>query len=251
MLIYLAMANIFSNVELHHSLPNLEEFYIRASCKFVLPDMGQCKVLHTIRLHEGQYFITRLPQGLKYLCGRKLIHQDLDPTIINMDRDSLDSQFESCEISNNIQFETHHWINKSIFNFSRRWTINGSNYFTHRLWLSIALTDLNGAGDDLCVEVVWQHAVEARLDREGFVEELLVEVLLDVVHEHDRDPVVVVLRAPRATHHLQSNHHFPVKYRLQGDPGGGELGFSWLWFQCATSLPSYLAHSAKFLSAHA
>ena len=70
---------------------------------------------------------------------------------------------------------------------------------------------LYGAGDDLGVEVVGQHSVEARLDREGFVEELLVKVLLDVVHENDGDSVVVVLRSTRATHHLKWNHS-PVNW---------------------------------------
>ena len=76
--------------------------------------------------------------------------------------------------------------------------------------------DLYGAGNDLGVEVVGQHSVEARLDREGFVEELLVKVLLDVVDENDGDSVVVVLRSTRATHHLKWNHS-PVTWSFDNN----------------------------------
>ena len=99
--------NLFNNVELHQSLPNLEEFSIRASCDFVLPDMGQCKYLHSICLGQGLYIITGLPHGLKHLSGHKFVLHEDDPTIFNMDRESLEAQFEHCEITDNIQFGTH------------------------------------------------------------------------------------------------------------------------------------------------
>ena len=94
---------LFENIKLHHSLPNLEEFYIRA-CRnsWVLPDMGQCKVLHTLCLGKGQYFISGLPIGLKNLSGRKAYHYDQNPVIINMGKESFKAKYEACEISDNV-----------------------------------------------------------------------------------------------------------------------------------------------------
>ena len=99
-------ANMFVNVELHQSLPNLEEFNVRANCKLELPDMGRCKVLHTVGLGQGQYLIAGLPPGLKHLSAYKRCLHDHNPIIVNTERESLEAQFEACEIADGIQFET-------------------------------------------------------------------------------------------------------------------------------------------------
>ena len=49
-----------------------------------------------------------------------------------------------------------------------------------------------------------QHAHSLRFNRKRFVQELLVEVFLDVMHKNDCDTVVVELRSTRTTHHLQN-----------------------------------------------
>ena len=46
-------------------------------------------------------------------------------------------------------------------------------------------------------------SISLGLDGEGLVEEFLVEMLLDVVHENDGFALVVELRAAGAPHHLQ------------------------------------------------
>jgi hypothetical protein len=50
-----------------------------------------------------------------------------------------------------------------------------------------------------CADLLWQ----AGLDREGLVEELLVEGLLRLVHHDDGDSMPVKLRPACAAHHLQ------------------------------------------------
>ena len=60
-----------------------------------------------------------------------------------------------------------------------------------------------GACNDLCVDVLVEVFVEAALDREGVVHELLVEGLLGLVHHHDSDTRGVELRTSGPAHHLQ------------------------------------------------
>mmetsp|Transcript_19570 Transcript_19570/g.44986 ORF Transcript_19570/g.44986 Transcript_19570/m.44986 type:complete len:531 (-) Transcript_19570:1978-3570(-) len=71
------------------------------------------------------------------------------------------------------------------------------------------------ARDHLRVEVVVQLLLQLRLDREGLVEELLVEGLLGLVHEDHRDASVVELRPARAPHHLQHVSHREVDVPLR------------------------------------
>ena len=68
--------------------------------------MGQCKVLHTVGLGQGQYLIAGLPPGLKHLSAYKRCLHDHNPIIVNTERESLEAQFEACEIADGIQFET-------------------------------------------------------------------------------------------------------------------------------------------------
>ena len=57
-----------------------------------------------------------------------------------------------------------------------------------------------------------QHAHSLRFNRKRFVQELLVEVFLDVMHKNDCHTVVVELRSTGTTHHLQNvcNKHAPA-----------------------------------------
>ena len=105
---------LFENVKLHHSLPNLEQLIIGImaanalpgySSILVLPDMGQCKFLHTLNLGQGQYYISGLPNDLKRLSGRNFIDHDLNPVIINMERKSFKEKYEACKVSDNIVWE--------------------------------------------------------------------------------------------------------------------------------------------------
>ena len=96
--------DLFMYVKLHHSLPHLEELNIRACGQFQLPEMEQCHMLHTIRLGLGQYCIGSVPRGLKRLCGRKYLPGDDDPAILNIERKTLATQLDDCDISHNIQF---------------------------------------------------------------------------------------------------------------------------------------------------
>ncbi len=68
---------------------------------------------------------------------------------------------------------------------------------------------------------------EARLHREGLVQELLIERLLGVVHHDDCHPVLVVLGAPCTTHHLQDVcdwevHVAPASNRHRWHWGAGQ-----------------------------
>ena len=59
------------------------------------------------------------------------------------------------------------------------------------------------AGHYLRIDVVVQLRVQRRLDWEGRVEEAEVEVLLALLHQHDRLALGVELRPARSAHHLQ------------------------------------------------
>ena len=103
---YFVNPELFANVELHRSLPNLEELYIRASGNFDLPEMEWCHKLHTICLGQGDYCIASVPYGLKRLCSMKFLRRvgvDDDPCIY-IERKKLEQQLEDCYISDNIQF---------------------------------------------------------------------------------------------------------------------------------------------------
>ena len=76
------------------------------------------------------------------------------------------------------------------------------------------LQALDGARDDLRVDVVVELLLQARLDREGLVEELAVERLLRLVDEDHRDALVVELRPAGAPHHLQHVGHREVDVAL-------------------------------------
>mmetsp|Transcript_86951 Transcript_86951/g.173603 ORF Transcript_86951/g.173603 Transcript_86951/m.173603 type:complete len:250 (+) Transcript_86951:1192-1941(+) len=76
------------------------------------------------------------------------------------------------------------------------------------------LLGTDSAVDDLGVEVVVQLLLQARLDRERFVEELAVECLLGLVDEDDRDPLVVKLRPASTAHHLEHVSHREVDVAL-------------------------------------
>jgi hypothetical protein len=66
---------------------------------------------------------------------------------------------------------------------------------------------LNRLGDDLGVEVVVQHRRQLRLDREGFAQELLVELLARLL-DHEHAAAARVLGRPAgAAHHLEQVGH--------------------------------------------
>ena len=103
---YAANPELFANIELHRSLPHLEELTIRACGNFDLPEMEWCHKLHTIRLGQGHYCIASVPFGLKRLCSMKFLRRvgvDDDPCIY-IERKKLEVQLEDCSISDNIQF---------------------------------------------------------------------------------------------------------------------------------------------------
>ena len=100
---WVANPELFANVELHRSLPHLEELHIRANGDFDLPDMEWCHRLHTICLGQGHYCIASVPFELKRLCGRKFLRGDDDPCIY-IERKKLEEQLEDCYISDDIQF---------------------------------------------------------------------------------------------------------------------------------------------------
>eukprot|EP01137_Pigoraptor_chileana_P014179 Opistho-2@4959 len=62
--------------------------------------------------------------------------------------------------------------------------------------------------------MVRKNGREARLDGERLVEELAVKVFLDIVHKHDCFPTLVVLRSPRASHHLKHIRNRKVNVAL-------------------------------------
>ena len=96
--------NLFENVELHHSLPNIE--YIRLNgirgsvflIVMVLPNMGLCQKLREIRLERGAFWfktVNDFPCGLKKLSGEGC----KSTTLVSGDRSGLEEHFEDCKIS--------------------------------------------------------------------------------------------------------------------------------------------------------
>mmetsp|Transcript_29084 Transcript_29084/g.91049 ORF Transcript_29084/g.91049 Transcript_29084/m.91049 type:complete len:573 (+) Transcript_29084:1267-2985(+) len=77
------------------------------------------------------------------------------------------------------------------------------------------LLGADGARDHLGVDVIVELLVEARLDGEGLVQELLVEGLLWLVHEDDGDRLCVELRPAGAPHHLEHVRHREVDVPLR------------------------------------
>ena len=93
--------DLFRNVKLHHSLPKLEklDFYpimYIDSPPFILPNMGSCKFLRSIRLSGDRFMVKHLPSGLKNLDGYA--------NITNVTKASLEEHLEDCYISPKITF---------------------------------------------------------------------------------------------------------------------------------------------------
>ena len=99
--------DMFEGVDLHKSFPNLEELF--TTCHntgddpMPLPDMSKCRNLEEVWLIYGKFMITGLPRGLKRLnCSS----HPLVPTIVGIERSSLEGQLEKCEIDSRIKFKT-------------------------------------------------------------------------------------------------------------------------------------------------
>ena len=91
-------ADVFHDVELHQSLPNLEELWI-LYCEGVptgtairLPDMAECKSLRRVWLvhQDSKFEVTSFPRSLK-----KLGHFS---SITGIDRAALEEHFDDCDI---------------------------------------------------------------------------------------------------------------------------------------------------------
>ena len=98
-----SQGDLFSDVKLHHSLPNLAwvSFIIhdKRSC-FTLPDMKDCRKLRAIFLYGGKFSVSRFPRDLKTFLGHG--------TIINMTKETFHTK--NCtwcnEVSKHLIFET-------------------------------------------------------------------------------------------------------------------------------------------------
>ena len=97
-------SDMFEGVDLHKSLPNLKYFSIHNynNAPHVLPGMSKCKNLREVWLVDGKFKIAGIPRGLKSLKCISL----RTPTIVGIDRASLEAQFEKCDIDSKIKFQS-------------------------------------------------------------------------------------------------------------------------------------------------
>ena len=89
---YTFPGDLFSDVMLHHSLPNLRSFSIsfhELSC-FTLPDMKECKDLTFIWIFGSEFILSSLPPNLHTFTGRG--------KIINMSRAAFKVRHTRCEL---------------------------------------------------------------------------------------------------------------------------------------------------------
>ena len=102
----ISTSDMFAGVDLHKSFPNLEELVISngGNDPIALPDMSKCRNLEEVLLYNGKIKINGLPRGLKRLRCSSIDH--FVPTIVGIDRSSLEVQLEKCEIDSRIKFKT-------------------------------------------------------------------------------------------------------------------------------------------------
>ena len=87
----------------HRFLPNLKtiKFGETIGNTVMLPDMKECKKLKRIQLAGGKFVVTGLPRNLSELKG----HDISRPTIVSMNKASLEELFDDCLIDSKINFE--------------------------------------------------------------------------------------------------------------------------------------------------
>ena len=113
--------NLFENIELHISLPNIEFLQLRVlnlNLSLMLPNMAMCVKLREIKLEGGKFnlkSVAYLPHGLKKLSGSNHPQVPLNiditwvphtPTcIIGVDRFELHKHLTDCQININFYSE--------------------------------------------------------------------------------------------------------------------------------------------------
>ena len=102
--------NIFQNVELHHSLPNLKIFEMKGTFSFpymhpnILPDLSGCKQLEKVRLGKGDYVVNGLPSSLKNFDGTDE-RKGMSTWILYRKRVHFERRFEDCRVDPYVRFE--------------------------------------------------------------------------------------------------------------------------------------------------
>ncbi|WVZ20270.1 hypothetical protein V8G54_007592 [Vigna mungo] len=72
----------------------------------------------------------------------------------------------------------------------------------------------NGSRNNFSVDVIVQMLPQTTLNRKGFIQKLFIEALFGFMNKNHSFPMLIKLRAPSTTHHLQNISDWKINIPL-------------------------------------